>query len=152
MRVVVEGAGDQDVEACIACFACRCHKVRTRHGTEFGADKHARASLPAVLAFQVAPFGANILAGPACQRRKRDAIFLVRLLHARRTKIFQNRSDKRLLVAISLLRFTNELAVSLQLIILIHDQHSMRRQRLNRKRSSDANGVFILVGLVVQKF
>src|SRR5436190_17012476 len=54
---------------------------------------------PFGLAFEVATFRANVIAGPGSERRKRDLVFLVSLLNSGALQIFQDHLRKTLLCA-----------------------------------------------------
>ena len=62
VRLVVEGAGDQHVEAGIARLAGGGDEIGALHGAELGADEDGGPLLG--LAFQVAAFGADQIARP----------------------------------------------------------------------------------------
>ena len=57
VRLVVEGAGDEDIEVGIAGFARGGDEIGARDGAELGADEDGGALLG--LAFEVAAFGAD---------------------------------------------------------------------------------------------
>ena len=63
--LVVEGAGDQHVEARVGRLARRHHEVKPRDRPELGADKDAGSLLRAgPLTLDVAPLGADVRAWP----------------------------------------------------------------------------------------
>ena len=82
MGVVVEGAGDQRVEAGLRRLARRGHQVGARHRAEFGTDEDSGAAFGRGLAvaFGIAPLGANICPRPGREGGEGDAVFPVRLL------------------------------------------------------------------------
>ena len=88
VRLVVEGAGDQHVEAGIAGLAGGGDEVGALHGAELRADEDGGALLG--LAFHVAAFGADQIARPGRERGEGDPVFLVRLLHAGGLEVLQD--------------------------------------------------------------
>ena len=95
VRLVVEGAGDQHIEAGIARLAGGSDKVSALDGAELRADEDGGAFLG--IAFHVAAFGADQIAGPRGERGEGDPVFLVRLLHAGGLEVFQDHLRERLL-------------------------------------------------------
>ena len=93
--LVVEGAGDQHVEAGIAGLAGGGDKVGALNGAELGADEDGSAFLG--VAFHVAAFGADEIAGPGRERGEGDPVLLVCLLHAGGLEILQDHLGERLL-------------------------------------------------------
>ena len=79
--VVVEGAGDEDVEVGVRGFAGGGDQVGAGDGAEFRADEDGGALLGRVVAFafKVTAFGTDEFAGPAGEGGEGDAVFLVRL-------------------------------------------------------------------------
>ena len=69
--VVVEGAGDQHVEAGVARLARGGDQIGARDGAELRADEDAGAFLGAVVALDVAALGADAVARPGRQARRR---------------------------------------------------------------------------------
>ena len=90
--VVVEGAGDQHVEAGVAGLAGGGDQVGAGDGAELGADEDGGALLGAglLVAFEVAAFGADEVAGPGGERGEGDPVFLVGLLHAGGLQVLQD--------------------------------------------------------------
>ena len=86
--LVVEGAGDQHVEAGVARLAGGGDEVGALHGAELGADEDGGALLG--LAFQVAALGADQIARPGRERGEGDPVLLVRLLHAGGLEVLQD--------------------------------------------------------------
>ena len=70
VRVVVEGAGDEDVDARVARLARGGDEVRARDRAELGADEDGRAPLGARgrAALEVTAFGADDVPGSRHQR------------------------------------------------------------------------------------
>ena len=93
--VVVEGAGDQHVEAGIAGLAGGGDQIGALDGAELRADEDGGALLG--LAFQVAAFGADEIAGPGRERGEGDPVLLVRLLHAGDLEVLQDHLGEGLL-------------------------------------------------------
>ena len=79
MGIVVEGAGDQDVEAGVSRLTGGGDEIGARHRAELRADEDAGATL--AVSLHEPPLGADEVARPAGEARKGDAVFLVRLLH-----------------------------------------------------------------------
>ena len=92
MGVVIEGAGDEHIEARIAGLARGRHQVGAGDGAELRTDEDSRALLDArlLVAFQIAAFGADIFAGPGGERGEDDLVLFVRLLHAGGLQIFED--------------------------------------------------------------
>src|SRR5262249_6091929 len=83
MSVVVESAGDENVEDGITGFASRRHQIGAGYGSELRAYKDRRPPFGACtpIAFQEASLGAHELPWPGRNRSKGNAVFFVRLLH-----------------------------------------------------------------------
>ena len=94
VRLVVEGAGDEDVEAGIAGLARGLDEVRPLHGAELRADEDGGPLLDVALA--IASLRAHHLAGPRRERREGDPAFLVRLLDTGRVKVLEDHLLERL--------------------------------------------------------
>jgi hypothetical protein len=92
--VVIEGAGDQDIEVGVARLPGGSHQVGAGDGAEFRTDEDGRPLLRAGLriAFDVAPFGADQLARPGGERREDDPILLVGLLDTGDLEVLQDSS------------------------------------------------------------
>jgi hypothetical protein len=78
--VVVEGAGDEDVESGVTGFAGGGDKIGAGDGAEFGADQDGGAFF--LSGFDVAAFGADQISRPWRDGRERDLVLFVRLLNA----------------------------------------------------------------------
>src|SRR5262245_37109816 len=78
VSLVVEGAGDHDVESAVARLARRGHQVRPAHGAELRANQDARALL--LVPLHILALGADQVTGPRSYRGEGDAVLLVRLL------------------------------------------------------------------------
>ena len=96
VRLVVEGAGDEHIEPGIARLAGGGDEIGALHGAELGADEDGGALSPS-LAFQVAAFGADQIAGPGGERGEGDLVLLVRLLHAGGLEVLQDHLGEGLL-------------------------------------------------------
>lgn len=84
--VVVEGAGNEDIEARVAGFPGGDDKVGTAHGAELRANEDVRSALRpltvvAGLTLDVVALRGNELAGPTANGGEGDLVFLVFLLH-----------------------------------------------------------------------
>src|SRR5699024_4671033 len=65
MGRIVEGAGDEYVEAAVSRFASGSDEVRSGDGAEFWTDEYGRALFGAVrVALGVMAFGADVVPGP----------------------------------------------------------------------------------------
>jgi hypothetical protein len=82
VRLVVESAGDQYIEVCIARFAWRLPPGRRVDCAKLGTDENSGALF--YFAFQIPPFGTNEIARPRSERSECDLVFLVSLLHTGR--------------------------------------------------------------------
>ncbi len=145
VRIVVEGARDQDVEIGIAGLTGGKHQVHALHGAEFGADEDGGSLFR--FALHIATFGADALAGPGDQRCEHDFVFFVRLLHARGFQIFKNHADE----VGGIFAFGGEVRFQ-QLVVFIYGERAMRRQALYRERPGYAHLALIFVGLVIEVF
>ncbi len=76
-----------------------------------------------VVAFHVAPFGADQIAGPRSESSEGNPVFLVRLLHAGGLQVFQDHLGEGLLRAVFGAVFLE--AVD-QFIVLIDAEHAVR--------------------------
>ena len=92
--VVVEGAGDEHVEAGVAGLARGRHQVGPWHGAELGTDEDRGALLDRPRALDVAPLGADEPARPRGQGREDDLVLLVRLLHAGGLEVLQDHLER----------------------------------------------------------
>ena len=103
--VVVEGAGDEHIEAGIAGLARGGDQIGAGDGAELRADEDGGAFLAAGLgvAFDIAAFGADQIARPGRERGEGDLVFLVRLLHAGGLEVFQDHLDEAPLLAVAVL-------------------------------------------------
>ena len=143
--LVVEGAGDQHVEAGIAGLASGSNEIGALHGAELRADEDRRALLG--LTLHVAAFGADEIARPGRERREGDPVLLVRLLHAGDLEVFQDHFGEGLLGPVLgpvLLDAVD------QFVVLVHAQHAVGAEALDREGTGDADLPFVLVGLVVE--
>ena len=95
VRLVVEGAGDQHVEAGVAGLARG--GTRSARWTVPNSGPMKMAARFSVVAFQVAAFGADQLARPGGERGEGDPVLLVRLLHAGGLEVLQDHLRERLL-------------------------------------------------------
>ncbi len=137
MGVIAESTGDEHIESGIGGLACGDDKIRPRHGAEFGADEDTGAPCGDVLAaFPIAALGADIAAGPGCERGEGDAILLMRLLDAGRPEILQDHVGevRRLAVADLPVEQPGD-----RVVILVHRQHPVRRQALDGEGAGDAD-------------
>ena len=78
---------------------------------------------------------------------ERDAVLLVRLLHAGRPEVLQDHVGevRRLAVAELLVGEGRE-----KFVVLVHRQHPVRRQALDREGTGDADARVVAIGLVVE--
>ena len=151
MGVVAEGAGDQHVEAGVGGLARGGDQVRPRDGAELRANEDPGAARGAGLAaaLHIAPLGADIVAGPGREGGEFDAVLLVRLLDTRRPQILQDHLGEILGLAVA------EFLVGeggKELVVLVHRQHPVRRQALDREGAGDADARVVDIGLVVEIF
>ena len=111
--VVVEGAGDEHVEAGIAGFAGGGDQIGAGDGAELGADEDGGAFLLAgfFAAFDIAAFGADQIAGPRGERGEGDLVFLVGLLHTGGLQVFQDHLHEVVLFAVAALFVGDALAM-----------------------------------------
>ena len=149
--VVVEGAGDQHVEAGVGGLAHCRHEIGARDGAELRADEDAGASLGAGVGipFDVSSLGADKVAGPRPDAREGDAVLLVRLLNAGGLEMVEDHPGEVLLFAVPELSFGDVLD---ELVVLVDAQQTVRRQALYGERTGDADLLAVLVGLVVEVF
>ena len=149
--IVAEGAGDQHVEAGVGGLARSGDQVGPRDGAELGPDEDAGAACGARLAaaLHVAPLGADIVAGPGRERSEFDTVLPVRLLHAGCPEVLQDHFGevRGLAVAELLVGEGRE-----ELVVLVHRQHPVRRQALDREGAGDADARVVDIGLVVEIF
>ena len=127
VRLVVEGAGDQHVEAGIAGLAGGGDEVGALDGAELRADEDGGALLG--VAFHVAAFGADQIAGPGRERGEGDLVLLVRLLHAGGLEVLQDHLGEGLLRSVFGAVFFE--AVD-QFVVLIHAEHAVRAEGFRR--------------------
>ena len=80
--VVVERAGDENVEVRVAGLAGRGHEVWPRHGSELGPDEDGRALLERLVAFGVPTVGEDVRTRPGRDGVEDDSVILVSLLDA----------------------------------------------------------------------
>src|ERR1700722_10521112 len=88
MRLEIEAAGDQRVEARVQRFARGSGQVGAAPRTEFRADKDCGAFF--ALAFHEPTFGCDPCSGPAGDGREGNAVGFLRLLDTRSLEVFQN--------------------------------------------------------------
>ena len=110
--------------------------------------KMAARFRPIRVAFHVAAFGADEIAGPGRERGEGDLVFLVRLLHAGGLQVLQDHLGESLLVRV----FGASSQRIDQLVVLIHAEDAMRREALDRERPGHADLLLVVVGLVVEVF
>jgi len=146
--LVVEGAGDEDIEACVARFPGGVYEVWTGHRAELGADEDTGAALG--VAFHVAAFGADEFARPAAEREELDAVFLVRLLDSGGFEVFEDHvlegshaGDGRCLLHAEWVD---------EAVVLIHTEHAVGAEALDGEGTCHADFLFVLIGLVVEVF
>ena len=143
----VEGAGDEHVEAGVAGLAGGPDEVLSGDGAELGADDDAGAAFGAVLAFGVAALGADELAGPRVDRRERDAVGLVGLLHAAGREVAEGGGGEVLRGAVGGCPFGG--AVD-QLVGLVEGEQAVGRQALDGEGAGDADALRVVVRPVVE--
>ena len=149
--VVVEGAGDQHVEASVGGLAGGFHEIGAGDGAEFGADEDAGAFLYAGVgvALCVGSLGTDEVAGPGSDPGERDAVVFVRLLYAGGFEMVQDHLGEVLLFAVAEPGLGD---VVDELVVFIDAQEAVRRQALYGEGAGDADLFFVLVGLVVEVF
>ena len=92
--VVVEGAGDQNVEAGVARLAGRGNQVRAGDGAELRTNEDGGALLRNCGALDIPALRANQIARPGGDGRERDLVLLVRLLDAGGLEVIQDHLDE----------------------------------------------------------
>ena len=102
-----------------------------------------------VVAFHVAAFGADQIAGPGGERGEGDPVLLVRLLHAGGLEVLQDHLREGLLGAVFGAVFLDGVD---QFVVLIHAQHAVRAEALHGEGTGHADLLLVLVGLVVEVF
>ena len=127
VRLVVEGASDKHIECSIASLAGGGDEVRPLDGAEFRANEDGGAFLG--IAFHVAAFRANQIAGPRGERGEGDPVLLVRLLHAGGLEILQDHLGKGLFRSVFGAVFFE--AVD-QFVVLVHAQHAVGAEGFRR--------------------
>ena len=147
MRLVVEGAGDQHIEPGIARLAGGGDEVGALDGAELRANEDGGALLG--VAFQVTAIAADQFAGPGGERGEGYLVIFVRLLDAGGLEVLQDHLREGLLGSVFSAVFLQGIY---QLVVLIHPQHAMRRQALNRERPGHADFLVVRVRLVVEIF
>ncbi len=85
VRLVVERARDQHIEAGIARLAGGRNEVHALNGAKLGADGNGCAFLP--FAFEISPSCTHHVPGPRRERREGDPVLPVCLLHACRLEV-----------------------------------------------------------------
>ena len=92
--VVVEGTGDEHVEACVGGLSGGGDQIGAGDGAEFGADENGGAALGAAPirsgGFQIVAVGADQIARPGGQGGEVDLAVLVGLLHSGGFEVFEN--------------------------------------------------------------
>jgi hypothetical protein len=138
-------AGNQHVVPGIASFTGGGDQIGALHGAKLWADKDGGALLG--LTFHVAAFGADEITRPWCERGEGDPVLLVCLLDARDLEVFQDHFGEGFLGPVlgSVLLEPID-----QFVVLVHAQHAVRAEALDRKGTGDADLPFVLVGLVVE--
>ena len=102
-----------------------------------------------VVAFHVAAFGADQIAGPGRKRGEGDPVLLVRLLHAGGLQVLQDHLGEGLLRSVFGAVFLE--AVD-QFVVLIHAQHAVGAEAFDGERTGHADLLLVVVGLVVEVF
>jgi hypothetical protein len=147
--IEIEGAGDHQIEPGISRFAGRVHKIRSRHGAEFGTDQDRSATFSRAcrrVAVAIAAFGRDQFSRPRGQRSEGDPVFLVRLLHAGGFEVFEHHLPEIFSAGLALGKLMD------QAVVLIAGDEAVRRQALDRKWASDANARIVRVRLIVEVF
>ena len=149
--VVVEGAGDQDVEVGVGRFANRRNEIGAGDGAELRADEDARPSLEAgvAVAFDVGSLGADEVAGPGSDAREGDTVLLVRLLHAGGFEVVEDHPGEVLLLPVPEIGFGD---VVDKLVVLVDAEQAVRRKAFHGEGAGDADLLVVLTGLVVEVF
>ena len=149
VRVVVEGARDEHVETGVARLARGGNQVGAGDRAELRPDEDRGPPLDGrrAVAFHVAPLGRDQLARPRRERGEDDARVLVRLLHARRLEVLEDHLRKRLPRGVLGVAFRELID---QLVVLVHAEHAVRREALDRERSRDADLPVVRIRLVVE--
>ena len=154
MGVVVEGAGDEDIEAEIPGLARGLHQIRAGDGAELRADVDAGALDRGVrgIALGVAAFPADHLgAGKGGDGAEGEAVFLVRLLNSGGFQVLQDDGGEVLLLVVGAGAAAQFPAIH-HLVVLIHGEETVRGDGLHGEGAGDADFLGVLVGLVVEKF
>jgi len=149
VRLVVEGAGNQYVEPGITRLAGGSNKVSALYGAELGADEDGGTFLS--LAFQVAGFGADQLAGPGREGDKGDTVLLVRLLNAGGLEVLHDHLGEGLLNSIFVAAFLNLQWVD-QIVVLINAQHAVGAEALHGEGTGHADLLLIVIWFIVEIF
>ena len=139
VRLVVEGAGDEDVEAGVAGLARGLDEIRPLHCSKLWADEDGGPLFD--VPFAIASFRAHHLARPRRERLEGDPVFLVRLLDAGRVKVLEDHLLERSAAAALF-----DLQRIDQLVVLVDAERAVRAEALDRERPGDADGLRIEYG------
>src|SRR5690606_2190337 len=143
--LVVEGAGNQYVEAAVAGLACGGDEVGALHGAKLGADEDGGASFG--VTFAVTAFAAGEAAGARDEGFEGDAVGLVGLLHAGGAQVFQDHLGEGLLGTKAGRVFVGG-GVD-EAVVFVHAKHAVGAEALDGEGAGHTDGLFVLVGLVV---
>jgi len=98
VSLIVEGAGDEHIEASITGLAGGGDEIGPLNGAELGTNEDG--GTPLRLTFQIPAFGADQLAGPRGEGGEGDAVLLVGLLHTGGFEVLQDHLREGLLRAV----------------------------------------------------
>ena len=150
--LVVEGAGDEDVEIGIAGFAGGGDEVGPGDGAELGADEDPGPLLAGALALGVNALGTDEMPWPGLEGGEVDLVLLVRLLDPGGLEVFEDDLDEGPLAAeFGLLPLACFQRVD-QLVVSIHPEGAVRGEALDGERPGHADLFLIFVGFVVEVF
>ena len=147
--LVVERAGDQQVELPVRRFAGGLDQVWPRDRAELRADEDRRAAQGALLlaALEIAPLRADEMARPGIERGEGDAVLLVRLLHAGRLEVLQDDLGEVVDAAVAAARLAEGVD---ELVVLVDGEDAVGGDAFDGEGAGDAHLLPVFVGLVVE--
>src|ERR1035438_3147083 len=135
MRIVVERAGNENIEVGITGLARGGNQIGAGDGSKLWPDEDGRPLLGSIL-LRISALGADTVAGPRSDRGEGDLVFLVRLLYAAGLQRIENHLYKVLCVSCVNFRGAGRLK---EFLPLIHGEDAMGRDALDGKRTGDAH-------------